>query len=201
MSVTSEHRTSRPGGRTAKVRAAVLEATTEELVEQGFHGLNMERVATRAGVGKTTLYRRWGTPAGLAADLLADLADRSVTRPDTGSIEGNLAAHTEAVLGALNDPRFGAVMRALIAAATCDERTAAALHEFHARRNAEWSSNVAAAVERGELPAGTDPAAVTRAAAGGLYYRAIVTGEPIDETVAAQAVRAVLAAARAGAYA
>ena len=43
--------TQRPGGRTAKVRAAVLAATVDELVEHGFSGLNMDAVACRAGVG------------------------------------------------------------------------------------------------------------------------------------------------------
>ncbi|MFC7589155.1 TetR/AcrR family transcriptional regulator [Nonomuraea antimicrobica] len=54
--------TVRPGGRTARVRAAVLEATQDELVERGFHELTMDQVAARAGVGKTTVYRRWGAP-------------------------------------------------------------------------------------------------------------------------------------------
>ncbi|WP_229868212.1 TetR/AcrR family transcriptional regulator, partial [Streptomyces chryseus] len=66
--------TVRPGGRTAKVRAAVLEATQEALIEGGFHALNLDRVAARAGVGKTTVYRRWGSAAGLVADLLRDMA-------------------------------------------------------------------------------------------------------------------------------
>ena len=76
MSVTSDNCTARPGGRTAKVRRAVLDAAIDELIAHGFHGLNMEQVAARAGVGKTTVYRRWRTPAGLTVDLLADLTDR-----------------------------------------------------------------------------------------------------------------------------
>ncbi|MFD0479734.1 TetR/AcrR family transcriptional regulator [Nonomuraea thailandensis] len=46
------------------MRAAVLEATQDELVERGFHGLTMDQVAARAGVGKTTVYRRWGSTPG-----------------------------------------------------------------------------------------------------------------------------------------
>src|SRR5690606_12208701 len=120
MPVTSTPGTVRPGGRTAKVRAAVLAAATEELVAHGFHALNMERVAERAGVGKTTVYRRWGNPAGLTVDLLSDLADRSTTPPDAGSLAANLAAQAESVLSALTDPVLGAVLRALVAAASCD---------------------------------------------------------------------------------
>ncbi|MGH8876635.1 MAG: TetR/AcrR family transcriptional regulator [Stackebrandtia sp.] len=200
MSVTADKRTPRPGGRTAKVRRAVLDAAIEELIEHGFHGLNMEQVAARAGVGKTTVYRRWRTPAGLTVDLLDDLTERSTTLPDTGTIAGNLAAQAESVLSALLDPRLGPVLKALVAAATCDERTAAALRNFHLARIATWSAHVTAAVERGELPAGTDPDEITRAIPAQLYYRTMVTGDPIDEPLTEQLVRTTLAAARAGAF-
>ena len=76
--------TIRPGGRTARVRAAVLTAAGDALAEQGFDRLDLADVARRAGVGKTTVYRRWGTVAGLVADLLDDMADQSSPRSDTG---------------------------------------------------------------------------------------------------------------------
>ena len=60
----------RPGGRTARIRAAVLEATVSALIEHGYDGLTMERIADRAGVNKTTLYRRWGSRAGLVVDAV-----------------------------------------------------------------------------------------------------------------------------------
>ncbi|MET9342847.1 TetR/AcrR family transcriptional regulator [Nonomuraea sp. NPDC003804] len=192
--------TVRPGGRTARVRAAVLEATQDELVERGFHGLAMDQVAARAGVGKTTVYRRWGGPAGLVIDLMTELADQSAPHADTGSVEGDLMANAAGVLGAVADERLGATLQAVIAAATCDEQAEVALREFYLRRVREWAAVVDLAVTRGELPEGTDGMDVVRAVSAPIYYRLLVTREPVDERVAERAVRAALAAARAGAF-
>jgi AcrR family transcriptional regulator len=192
--------TVRPGGRTAKVRAAVLQATQDELVERGFDGLSLDQVAARAGVGKTTVYRRWGTAARLVTDLMAELAEQSAPPPDTGGIDDVLRANALSVLGAVNDPRLGATFQAVIAAATCDEEAATALRAFYGRRIAEWAEVVDAAVGRGELPEGTDGPELIRAVSAPLYYRLVVTREPVDEIVAERAAARALAAARAGAF-
>ena len=192
--------TVRPGGRTAPVRAAVLRAAADALIEQGFDRLDLADIARRAVVGKTTVYRRWGTVAGLVADLLTDMAEQSSPRSDTGSLDGDLRANARLVRSTLADPRQGALFRAVIVAAAGDPRAAEALHRFYALRIAEWAPCVEQAVERGELPAGTDPAEVIRAVSAPLYYRLLVSGDPVDETAADRAAVAAAAAARAGAY-
>ncbi|WP_326796697.1 TetR/AcrR family transcriptional regulator [Streptomyces sp. NBC_01808] len=192
--------TLRPGGRTARVRAAVLRATGDALAEQGFAHLDLADVARRAEVGKTTVYRRWGSATGLVADLLADMAEQSVPRSETGTLLGDLRANARLVLDTLTDPRQGALFRAVIAAATCDDRTAAALHRFYAIRIAEWAPCVEQAVARGELPAGTDPHEVVRAVSAPLYYRLLASGDPLDPAAADRAAEAAAVAAREGAY-
>ncbi|NUS06004.1 MAG: TetR/AcrR family transcriptional regulator [Nonomuraea sp.] len=192
--------TVRPGGRTARVRAAVLEATQDELVEHGFHGLTMDQVAARAGVGKTTVYRRWGSRAGLVTDLMIDLAEQSSPHADTGSIEGDLLANALSVKDAVTDHRLGVTFQAVIAAGTSDAQAVQALQAFYLRRIEEWAKVVDAAVKRGELPEGTDGMEVIRAISAPLYYRLLVTKEPVDETVARNAALRTLAAARAGAF-
>ncbi|MGP3954590.1 TetR/AcrR family transcriptional regulator [Nonomuraea sp. 3N208] len=192
--------TVRPGGRTARVRAAVLEATQDELVERGFHGLTMDQVAARAGVGKTTVYRRWGSPAGLVTDLMIELADQSTPHADTGSVETDLRANALGVCEAVNDGRLGATFQAMIAAATCDRQAANALRAFYLRRIEEWAGAVELAIQRGELPKGTDAMEVIRAVSAPIYYRLVVTREPVTPEVAEGSVRRALAAARAGAF-
>ncbi|WUL62445.1 TetR/AcrR family transcriptional regulator [Streptomyces sp. NBC_00344] len=193
--------TLRPGGRTAKVRAAVLAATQEALVGQGFQDLTMDRVAAAAGVGKTTVYRRWGSPIGLVTDLLRDMAEQSVPAADTGTVEGDLRANANLVLETLTDPRMGPVFRAVIAAATCDTQCAIALNGFYAARVRAWTPCVERAVARGELPADTVAAEVIRAVSSPLYYRFAISHEPLRTADADRAATAALAAARAGAYA
>ncbi len=196
----SEPGTVRPGGRTARVREAVLRAAGDALAEHGFDGLDLADVARRAEVGKTTVYRRWSHPAGLVADLLSDMAEQSVPRADTGSVAEDLRANARLVVSTLTDARQGAVFAAVIAAATCDLRTAEALHRFYAVRIGEWSGCVEAAVERGELPAGTDPGEVVAAVSAPLYYRLLASGAPLDEAAADRAAEAAVAAARAGVF-
>ncbi|GLZ16197.1 transcriptional regulator [Actinomadura sp. NBRC 104425] len=192
--------TVRPGGRTARVRAAVLRAAGDALVEQGFDCLDLAEIARRAGVGKTTVYRRWGSVAGLVADLLTDMAEQSLPRTRTGSVAEDLRANARLVQRTLTDPRQGALFKAVIAAAVCDARTAEALHRFYDVRITEWAPCVEEAVARGELPEGTDAREVIRAVSAPLYYRLLASGDPLDEATADRAAEAALAAARAGAY-
>ncbi|MGR3936791.1 TetR/AcrR family transcriptional regulator C-terminal ligand-binding domain-containing protein [Streptomyces sp. BRA346] len=193
--------TVRPGGRTARVRAAVLRATGDTLAEHGFAHLDLADIARRAEVGKTTVYRRWGTVTGLVADLLMDMAEQSLPRTETGSLLGDLTANARLVRRTLADPRQGALFKAVIAAATCDPRTAEALHRFYELRIQEWAPCVQQAIDRGEVPEGTDPYEVIRAVSAPLYYRLLTSGIPLDEAAADRAAAAAAAAARAGAYA
>ncbi|WP_119728695.1 TetR/AcrR family transcriptional regulator [Thermomonospora amylolytica] len=192
--------TVRPGGRTARVREAVLRAAGDALAEHGFDRLDLADVARRAGVGKTTVYRRWGTVPGLVADLLADMAEQSLPRTETGTLIGDLRANARLVRRTLTDPRQGRLFKAIIAAATCDARTAEALHRFYAARIREWAPCVEQAVARGELPEGTDPHEVIRAVSAPLYYRLLASGDPLDEDTADRAAEAAAAAARAGVF-
>ncbi|GAB2819475.1 TetR-like C-terminal domain-containing protein [Actinoallomurus bryophytorum] len=192
--------TIRPGGRTARVRTAVLRAAGDALAEQGFDHLDLADVARRADVGKTTVYRRWGSVTGLVADLLTDMAEQSLPRARTGSLLGDLKANARLVRKTLTDPRQGPLFTAVIAAATCDARTAEALHRFYETRIKEWAPCVDEAIDRGELPAGTDAEEVIRAVSAPLYYRLLASGDPLDAATADRAAEAAEAAARAGVF-
>ncbi|MFF1557917.1 TetR/AcrR family transcriptional regulator [Streptomyces sp. NPDC058279] len=190
----------RPGGRTARVRAAVLRAAGDVLAEEGFAHLDLADVARRAEVGKTTVYRRWGSATGLVADLLSDMAQQSVPRAESGSLLGDLTANARLVARTLADPRQGALFKAVIAAAGCDAKAAESLRGFYAVRVAEWAPCVEQAEARGEVPVGTDPHEVIRAVSAPLYYRLLTTADPLDEEAADRAATAAAVAARAGVY-
>ncbi|GAA0343289.1 TetR/AcrR family transcriptional regulator [Actinoallomurus spadix] len=189
----------RPGGRSARVRAAVRAATLSELAEKGYAALTVDGVAARSGVHKTTVYRRWGGVEGLIADALEMASEEPWPIPDTGSAEEDLRALTRLVVTGFTDPDDGPVSAAFIAAAMQDSAAAVALAGFFASRHEQAARIVTRAVARGELPAGTDPAEVVRAAVAPIYYRLFVSREPVDAAVADRAANAALAAARAGA--
>ncbi|MFB6990888.1 TetR/AcrR family transcriptional regulator [Streptomyces sp. NPDC056304] len=190
----------RPGGRTARTRAAVLEATIDQLTEAGYAGLSVDAVARRAGVHKATLYRRWGTADGLLLDALTLFADRSVAMPDTGTLDGDLRDIARSALAVLTDRAGQALIRAVVSAGR-DAQVAQVIRAFWTRHNTMVTRVVDRAADRGELPAGTEAADVARAIGAPLYMRLLVTAEPLDTAAADQSAAAVAAAARAGVFA
>ncbi|MEU0841062.1 TetR/AcrR family transcriptional regulator [Streptomyces sp. NPDC005962] len=202
MSESAAHTpgTVRPGGRTARTRAAVRDAVLTGLAEHGYPGLTVEYVAEHSGVHKTTVYRRWGSVEGLVADALQLAGEDSWRPPDTGSLDGDLRALAREVTGTFGDAPAEAAPTAFVAAAFHSQRAAEALRDFHTERFARCESVVTRAVGRGEAPVGTDAAAVVRAVSAPLFFRALITREPIDTPLADQSAAAVAAAVRAGAY-
>lgn len=190
----------RPGGRTARIREAVLQAAGDLLAERGFATLDLAEVAARADVGKTTVYRRWRTPTGLIADLLVEMAETSLPHANTGSLQGDLLANARLVAKTLTDPRQSRLFKAVIAAATADDTTAEALRRFYDIRLTEWVPCVEAAVARGEAPPETNARAVLSAVSAPLYYRLLASGDPIDDAAVTTAAEAAALAAREGLF-
>lgn len=192
--------TRRPGGRTARTRAAVRDAVLSGLADHGYPGLTVEYVADHSGVHKTTLYRRWGGLEGLVADALDMAGEDSWVPPDTGSLEGDLRELAHEVVDSFSDSAAASAPTAFVAAAFQSERAAQALHAFYAERFTRCTAVVARAVERGEADTDIDAEAVVRAVSAPLLLRVFITREPIDAALADQSAAAALAATHAGAY-
>src|SRR5271156_7094325 len=82
----------RTGGRSARVREAILDAALSELIDGGYAALSVEAVAARAGVNKTTIYRRWPTLDDLLVEALTEWSHDALPAQDTGNIETDLLA-------------------------------------------------------------------------------------------------------------
>ena len=85
----------RPGGRSARVQAAVHQATIELLALHGRAALTVPLIAARAGVTPSTIYRRWGELADLLADVAVERLRPDGDPADTGSVAGDLQAWVE----------------------------------------------------------------------------------------------------------
>jgi AcrR family transcriptional regulator len=173
----------RPGGRSARVRAAVIEALLGELAEHGLAGTTMEGVARRAGVNKTTLYRRWGSKEDLVLDALLEIGERRVPIPDTGSLRDDLLTVAREIVASVSTPEADAVVRAAAADPGPDSKLVASVRQFWAVRFGLLGTMVERAIERGELPADTDPKLLIEGLLGGIYLRVLVTREPLDDAV------------------
>ncbi|HEY1639363.1 MAG TPA: TetR/AcrR family transcriptional regulator [Streptosporangiaceae bacterium] len=192
--------TRRPGGRTARNTAAVFTATVDELADRGFDEISIESIAARAGVHKTTVYRRWGSKAELVRQALAATAQSMIEAPDTGTVSEDLRLLSRAVQATLGSPRGAATTRSVLAGAAASPEIRAMMAKFWDTRLAAIAAIIDRGVARGELPAGTEPAGVMHAVAAPLYYRLLVTGEPLTPEHADETAAAALAAARAGVF-
>ncbi|MFE7660376.1 TetR/AcrR family transcriptional regulator [Streptomyces celluloflavus] len=192
-------RGTRPGGRTARTREAVLAAVFEELGDGGYPALSMEKIAQRSGVHLATLYRRWRCMEGLVCEALIDRS-AAVPLPDTGTLPGDLRALAHAIGAFYGEPRMRGLIEAVVAAAARDPESATVLRSFFEDRLRTTGQMVDRAVARGELPAGTDAAEVLAALGAPFYYRILIARRPVDRALAESAATAVWAAARAGAY-
>ncbi len=185
----------RPGGRAARVRSAVLDATSELLTEVGYEKMSMEEVASRAGVHKTTVYRRWPTKAKLVFDVVSDQAEVSIPMPNSGDLLTDLEALARNVVANLNSVGGGQRARTLVAAAATSTELTDGMHAFWAHRFAASNVIVERAIERGELPPDSDPTLIIQTLVGPIWLRALLTGEPISNEFADQIAAFVAAGA------
>ncbi|GAA2280452.1 TetR family transcriptional regulator [Streptomyces ruber] len=189
----------RPGGRTARVRTQVLDAVRAELAENGHEGLTMEGVATRAGVHRTTVYRRWRDVGGLLVDVIEAAGEIDWRPPDTGSLRGDLTALNQEIQQSLVvQPSFAV---ALMAASFHSDQAARAQTRLWADRYAQCEIVVERAIARGELPARlTDARSLLIAATAPLYHQLVLLRADPDPQLPERAAEAAVLAAAAGAF-
>jgi AcrR family transcriptional regulator len=142
--------------RSEEAERAILDAALEALVEDGYAGISIERVAARAGVGKATIYRRWHGKAEMLVEALRSRACFDVPLVDTGDLRADLLT----ILRALHTNMIGVAGPLMAAFAAEKFRYPELRDEFDrvvvAGRRAHLRRIVAAAVERGDLPSTTD---------------------------------------------
>jgi AcrR family transcriptional regulator len=182
------------------VQAAVLAATLAELADTGYAALTVENIARRAGVHKTTIYRRWTDRESLVADVLGERIAMDFPMPDTGSVEADLQQLAQAFVAWVTSPTGRMIFAAVYSDAARIPGISDVRRELFESGPRRAAIVIERAVERGELPAGTDPGPVLRTLIAPIYFRLTVTGEPADPAAADQAAQIALAAARAGIF-
>ncbi|MGW4025723.1 TetR/AcrR family transcriptional regulator [Streptomyces sp. NPDC005009] len=189
----------RPGGRTTRIRAQVLDAVRAELAEHGHEGLTMDGVATRAGVHRATVYRRWRDVSGLLVDVIAAAGEIDWQPPDTGSLRGDLTALNQEIQESLVVQPSLAV--ALMAASFHSEHASRAQTQLWTDRYAQCEILVERAIERGELGAQhTDARSLLIAATAPLYHQMVLLRANPDPQLPERAAEAAVLAAVAGAF-
>jgi AcrR family transcriptional regulator len=181
-STPQSQRQTRPGGRSARVRAAVLAATLELLAERGYDGAELPEVARRAGVHPTTVYRRWGTKARLVGEALLERSRPLSPTPDTGALRTDLEQLLGEGAALARTPPVKALFEVLLAeSADPSAEVAEARDRFWAAHMEEARRIVGRAVARSELPAGVDPATLVDLVIGPALLRLLLMGQDLDE--------------------
>ncbi|MEV1172385.1 TetR/AcrR family transcriptional regulator [Nonomuraea sp. NPDC049784] len=145
--------------RDGRVDGAIAAAARELLAEQGYAQLTVDAVASRAGVGKAAIYRRYATKqAMIFAAVMHDL--ELETPPDAGSLAADLAAVTRVIVTSLAGPPPG-VVPGLLADVHADEGMTAVFAGTFVQAERDCVTEVLdRAVGRGELAYRPDPARV-----------------------------------------
>ncbi|MFG1925950.1 TetR/AcrR family transcriptional regulator [Cryptosporangium sp. NPDC048952] len=167
-------------GRSEAARAAVLEAADDLLAEKGFAGVTIEGIAARAGVAKQTIYRWWPSKVEILLDALGSDMVTALEPVDSGDLSGDLRRYLRRLARFLTGSDPGAVLRALVGQAQHDPDLAARLRVEHLQPQREREAvMLREAIARGELPAGFDVDLALDRLVGAVYYRVLVTGEPV----------------------
>jgi AcrR family transcriptional regulator len=169
--------------RSEKARKAILDAAAELLLARGLSAVSMDEVAERAGVSKATIYRWWPTKETLALDALYTEWDTARSSPrDTGSLRGDLLALLRPWARLASSRPYGRVIAALITEAQTDPVFAA---EYRQRllepRRDQARAVFRRAIERGEIPPGTNIEVALDLLYGPLYHRLLHGHAPLND--------------------
>jgi len=159
------------------VRAAVLHAAFDELGEKGYDGFNMEAVARRSGVHKTTVYRRWPTRDALVVDALDSRGDRHSPISVTGSLRADLRVFAEDVFAKLSSPHGKAMLKSLVSAVDQSPEILEKVESFWRERLDAGAAVIECGIDRGELPADTDADLVIEGLLAPIYLRVLLSGQ------------------------
>lgn len=176
--------------RNTAIDGRLLAAAAQELRQGGYDALSIDRVAERAGVAKTTLYRRWASKAELVVALITNLREDVPFAP-TEDPRRDLTELVTAIAANLTATPTSLVAD-LAAAAARDPRVGDSVRALWADRHAAVTAVVANAQQAGLVLGHVAPGVLVDQLVGPLYYRLLVTGEPLTPDYARTLVASVL---------
>ena len=180
--------------RSPEADRAILDAALALLGEVGYLDLTIEGVAARAGVSKTTVYRRHPSKIALVAAAAAHDRDTRLPNLDTGSFRGDLVAFTRHALRMLfgGSGVWGRVLPGILAQAADDTEVAAVVRSYFGWLTEAVAGMVERGIARGDVRSGTDAGVVFDLVTGPLLVRLMVTGQPLDDRFVEALVEGVI---------
>ena len=176
--------------RSLEAHRAILDATLELLSEVGFSALTVEGVASRAGVGKATIYRRWPSKLPLVIEAFTELP--GLEDVDTGDLAADLKEMLKSYLRVFNATPLAQVIPSLAGERAHNPELSALFDPVIRGRRQPLRRRLLRAVERGELPPGLDVDLAADLMVGPIAVRLFFTGARISPRMVAPIVDLVL---------
>lgn len=189
---------SRPASRRGRPRSqasreAILAAAGELMMEGGLKAATVDAIATRAGVGKATVYKWWDSRGAVALEGFMAKAADSWSLPEGATAPEALRIMAVAAVKLFTESSAGHLMRAMTADAQSQPELARALREhWLAPRRAVAAEIIRKGVRRGELRADLDVEVLLDLVFAPIYYRLLYGHEELTESFAGQIVDQVL---------
>ena len=184
-----------PRGRPRSQEAdrAILTATLDLLAERGLAAMSIEEVAARAGVGKTTIYRRWPSKGLLALDAFVASFREEQAQPDTGTLRGDMLAALRAWVRAVTQTPMGSMLTGLIAEAQHDPELRGAWRDrvLEPLRR-QHRIMLDRAIARGEIAPSVDRDVVLDLFFGAAEHRLLLGHQPMTDEFIAEVVDVIL---------
>ena len=173
-----------PSGRPRSIHAdqAILQATLDLLAEVGYESMSIEAIASRAGVGKTTIYRRYTSKEELVADAIESLRD-DLAIPDTGSFWGDMDILINNAAKKIDSPLGRQTLALIISTASSNPQFAEVYWiKYTKLRREAFAKILERAKSRGEIHKDADVDLIIDLVSGSLYYALIFkpTTEPVE---------------------
>jgi AcrR family transcriptional regulator len=188
---TDHRRSPRPGGRTARNTAAVLDAAYRLLTTRGLEKLTVADVAAESGVHETTIYRRWKTIPALALDACLKGISAAIPIPHRGSLHADLVALVRSIIDVLDGPSGRAL---LDICRISDPPIAEVRAQFLSARFEVAGLIFDRAAKRGEWNGSLDWKLLLELLIAPIYFRALVTQQSLRTWPVDKVVRVALAA-------
>ena len=185
----------RPDPRVERSRQAILDATRELLADGDVGSLTVEAIATRSGVAKTTIYRRWRDKWELALDaVMIDMIPRFEKPVDVGDTRKELLTFVNQVVRMQASAPFGPAMQGLVSQIATDPELARVYRDQVVQpRMDQLAPVIERGIARGDLRPDTDVRLVHELLVGPIFYRLLFSGAPLTRNLGPRIVDAILA--------
>jgi AcrR family transcriptional regulator len=178
------------GPRATRVRG-ILAVTLEELVLVGYRALSVEEVAQKAGVNRTTIYRRWPTKKDLVLAAMASIGRTRAPPPDTGSLRNDLIAFGRGFVELVTSIEGQSIFR-LLHLESADSEFIAVANVLRREHQEVLRVVVERAIERGEATDSAQADLLGAMLIGAIHLKSFVNNERVDALFIAQVVDVLL---------